>query len=391
MVLSQKRTNALAVQVKYMENIHDEKTFDSIDTNFHSQNLSVNSEPHWLQAKKLFNPEGNDSIQNRSIIKGNPTNLFNLNDVKYPWANRIYRWMMSNFWIPEKVDLSMDMLDYNHLNDGERKAYDGILSFLVFLDSIQTNNLPQIADYITSPEVTLVLSIQDYQEAIHSQAYAYVIESIIPPARRKHVYEFWRTDKTLFERNQYIAQIYQDFIDHPSDQNFSRVLIANYLLEGLYFYNGFMFFYTLASRSICAGTSSMIRYINRDEFSHCILFENIIRAVRDEFPYMISDDMVLAMFDRAVEQEVNWSKYIIGDDVVGINSKTIESYTKWLANERLKTLGYLPLYPDYNHNPYSHLDKIADVSGDGFVKSNFFESTVTSYNQSAAISGWDKF
>ncbi|MCB1146219.1 MAG: ribonucleotide-diphosphate reductase subunit beta, partial [Leptospiraceae bacterium] len=258
-------------------------------------------------------------------------------------------------------------------------------------DSLQTNNVPQIADYITAPEVTLVLSIQDYQEAIHSQAYAYVIESVIPAARRKNVYEFWRKDKTLFERNQYIAQVYQDFIDHPSDQNFIRVLIANYLLEGLYFYNGFMFFYTLASRSICSGTSSMIRYINRDEYSHCILFENIIRSVREEYPTMISDDMVLAMFDRAVEQEINWSRYIMGDDVVGINSRTIESYTKWLANERLKSLGYLPLYPDYDHNPYMHLDKIADVSGDGHVKSNFFESTVTSYNQSSAISGWDKF
>lgn len=342
-------------------------------------------------AKKLFNPEGDDSISSRRIIKGNPTNLFNLNDVKYPWANRIYRWMMGNFWIPEKVDLSLDVLDYNRLTDGEKRAYDGILSFLVFLDSIQTSNVPQIADYITAPEVSLVLAIQDYQEAIHSQAYAYIIESVVPKSRRENVYEFWRNDETLFNRNRYIAGIYQEFIDSPSDENFIRVLIANYLLEGLYFYNGFMFFYTLASRSVCSGTSSMIKYINRDEFSHCILFENIIKTVREEYPDMVSDNMILEMFAKAVEQEITWSRYIIGNEVVGITDESIETYTKWLANERLKTLGYLPLFPGYEENPYRHLDKIADVSGEGHVKSNFFESTVTSYNQSSAVGGWDKF
>lgn len=344
-----------------------------------------------IHAKRLFNPEGNDAIEVRRIIKGNPTNLFNLNDVKYQWANRSYRWMMSNFWIPEKVDLSMDVLDYNKISPSERRAYDGILSFLVFLDSIQTNNLPQISDYITAPEVGLVLAIQDYQEAIHSQAYAYVIETIVPKASRESIYEFWRQDKILFERIKYIADIYQSFIDHPNDHNFARVIVANYLLEGLYFYNGFMFFYTLASRSMMSGTAAMIKYINRDEYSHCKMFENIIKTVRDENPGMLPDELVYDMFRKAVDQEITWSKYIIGEDVVGITNSSIDKYTRWMANERLKDIGFAPLYEEYTENPYKHLDRIADVGGEGHVKGNFFEATVTSYNMSTAISGWDQF
>ncbi len=351
----------------------------------------VGKEAHSFHAKLLFNPEGNDKLEARKIIKGNPTNLFNLNDVKYQWANRVYRWMMGNFWIPEKVDLSIDVLDYNKISPSEKRAYDGILSFLVFLDSIQTNNIPQIADYITAPEVTLILSIQDYQEAIHSQAYAYLIETVVPKANRESVYEFWRSDKILYERNKYIAEIYQDFIDDSNDYNFARVIIANYLLEGLYFYNGFMFFYTLASRSLLSGTASMIKYINRDEFSHCILFENVIKNVREENPGLIQEDLVFDMFRKAVDQEITWSQYIIGEDVVGITHKTITTYTKWMANERLKAIGFPLLYEGYDENPYKHLDRIADVGGEGHVKGNFFEATVTSYNMSTAIGGWDTF
>ena len=137
-----------------------------------------------MQRKKLFNVDGDDTLINRRMIKGNVTNLFNLNNVKYQWANKLYRLMMENFWIPEKVSLFDDKRAYNELTPAEQNAYDGILSFLVFLDSIQTNNLPNISDYITAPEVNLILAIQTYQEAVHSQSYAYIIESIIPAEKR---------------------------------------------------------------------------------------------------------------------------------------------------------------------------------------------------------------
>ena len=94
---------------------------------------------------------------------------------------------MGNFWIPEKIDLTQDKNDYSNLTEAEKGAYDGILSFLIFLDSIQTNNIPNISDYITAPEVNLVLSIQTFQEAIHSQSYQYIIESILPKETRNSI------------------------------------------------------------------------------------------------------------------------------------------------------------------------------------------------------------
>ena len=154
-----------------------------------------------MKEKRLFNIFGDDSLQHRQVVGGNVTNLFNLNNVKYTWANKLYRVMMENFWIPEKVSLFDDKRAYGELTEAERKAYDGILSFLVFLDSIQTNNLPHISDYITAPEINLILALQTYQEAVHSQSYAYIIESIIPTEKRNEIYDKWREDPVLLERN----------------------------------------------------------------------------------------------------------------------------------------------------------------------------------------------
>ncbi len=343
-----------------------------------------------ISKKQLFNPEGTDDLIDRRLIEGSTTNLFNLNNVKYDWSSKLYRAMMENFWIPEKVDLTTDIQDYKKLTEEERRAYDGILSFLVFLDSIQTNNVPKISEYITAPEVNLVLAIQTYQEAIHSQSYAYTIETVIEQDKRNDIYEFWREDETLFKRIEFIAGTYQDFHDDNSRENFAKSIVADYLLEAIYFYNGFNFFYLLASRNLMSGSADIIRYINRDELTHVVLFEYLIRGIREEQPDLLPDSIIYEMFDTAVKQEIEWTNHILGNDILGVTKESTEIYTKYIANRRLKTLGLDPLYEGYDDNPYKHLEKIADTEGEGDVKANFFESTVTSYNQSSAIEGWDE-
>jgi ribonucleoside-diphosphate reductase beta chain len=347
------------------------------------------SDKKLMNKKLLFNPDGVDSIDQRKVIYGNSTNIFNLNNCKYTWGTKMYRIMMENFWIPEKVDLTMDVQDYQKLTDEEKRGYKGVLSYLVFLDSIQTNNVPKVSEYITAPEINLVLSIQTYQEAIHSQSYAYIIETIIASAERDKVYDFWRDDEFLKNRISFIAGIYQDFHNKDSEENFIRTLIADYLLEAIYFYNGFNFFYLLASRNLMAGTSDIIRYINRDELTHVVIFKRLITIIKDEYPGLIKDEMVYEMFEAAVNQEIDWMNHIIGNSVLGITKESTEQYTKHLANLRLQNIGLKPIYDGFEENPYVHLEKIADTGGQGDVKANFFESTVTSYNQSSAIEGWD--
>lgn len=342
-----------------------------------------------IQKNLIFNPAGNDDTSARSIIKWSTTGLFNLNAVKYPWAKSLYQVMVGNFWLPEKVSgLKDDQRDFSSvLTPEEQRAYKGILSFLIFLDSIQTVNLPNFSNYVTSPEVNLILAIQAYQEAIHSQSYATILESVVTPEDRDEIYYFWRTDDILLERNKYIGQIYQNFIDTPNDANFFRGIVANFLLESLYFYNGFAFFDTLVDHMKMPATGRMIAYIRRDELTHVTIFANIIKDIKREFPEVYDESVVIEMTKTAVEQEITWSKHILGNKIPGINSETTEGYTRWLANQRLSMLGIAPIYPEAIMNPYKHLDRLQDPNAD---KWNFFETTVINYTQSSSMAGsWD--
>lgn len=342
-----------------------------------------------MKKNLIFNPNGDDAIQNRTIIKGNTTGLFQLNDSKYNWAKKLYPIMIGNFWIPEKVTgLKEDARMFeSELSEDEQRAYKGILSFLIFLDSIQTVNLPNISDYITAPEVNLIMAIQTYQEAIHSQSYTTILETVVESKERNDIYYFWKNDEVLLERNKYIGQIYQDFKDDATDKNFFRSVVANYLLEAIYFYNGFAFFDSLVDQTKMQASGRMIAYIRRDELTHVTLFSNLINEIKREFPDIYGEDVIIEMMKTAVEQEIKWSNHILGNNIPGINGETTVQYTHWLANDRMKMLGLKELYPDATENPYKHLERLQDLDGD---KSNFFEGTVINYTQSSGLAGdWD--
>ncbi len=342
-----------------------------------------------MKATPIFNPKGNDAVENRTIIKGNTTGLFQLNATKYSWAKSMYQVMVGNFWLPEKVSgLWEDAIQFkNSLTNEERRAYKGILSFLIFLDSIQTVNLPNFSEYITAPEVNLLLSIQAYQEAIHSQSYATILETVVDSSDREEIYYFWRDDEHLLERNKFIWGIYQKFIDTPNDENFFAGVVGNFLLESIYFYNGFAFFDTLADQTKMVATDRMINYIRRDELTHVTIFANIIKEIKKEFPEIYNEKVITDMMGIAVEQEIKWSKHILGKNIIGMSHANIDQYTKYLANNRLSMLWIAPLYPDVITNPYKHLDRLQDNNSE---KGNFFETTVTNYSQSTSMNGsWD--
>jgi ribonucleoside-diphosphate reductase beta chain len=340
---------------------------------------------------RIFNPTGSDLKQNRSVFYGNTTGIINLNNVKYQWAVDLWRQMREQFWIAEKIDLSLDVTDYKNLTPSEQRAFDGILAYLVFLDSVQVQNIPHLVRPCSAPEISICFSEQLSQESLHSQSYQYMIESIIPPEKRESIYSYWKDDQILFERCKIIGNYYQQYIDDPTREKHLKALIADYILEGLYFYVGFIFFYNLASRSLMCGSADIFKLINRDELSHVRLYQKLIIDQLENAGIVLQglgEVFAREMMIEAVNQEIKWSLHIIGDDILGMPPKAIEDYIKYLANIRLRAIGLPEIYSD-TRNPFKHLEKIADISKHATTKVNFFDSTVSSYQMSTVLEEWD--
>ena len=340
-----------------------------------------------LQKRGLFNEHGDIELSKRRIINGNTTNLNDFNNIKYSWTSEWYRQAMNNFWIPEEINLNQDIKDYRNLSEDEKIAYDKILSFLIYLDSLQTAQLPNLEAYITANEINLCLSIQAFQESIHSQSYSYILDTICSPEERTDILYQWKDDEFLLERNRFIGDQYNDFFEEKSERNFMKALIANYILEGIYFYSGFMFFYNLGRMGKMPGTVQEIRYINRDENTHLWLFRSMILDLKKERPELFTEEknaQYKEMIKQGSEAEIEWAKYVIGEKIQGLSIKMVEDYIKYLGNLRSTGLGFGVIYPGYEREIPS-MKWVSEYSDPNKIKTDFFEAKPSAYSKSAII------
>ncbi len=329
-----------------------------------------------VSRKKIYNPNSTESVNERKIFGGNPTSMFDLNKIKYQWADHLWKTMLANTWFAEEVSMNDDKRDYLKLSTEEKIGYDRALAQLIFMDSLQTNNLiDNVNPFITSPEINLCLVRQAYEEALHSHAYAVMVESI--SANTEEIYDMWRNDMQLKSKNDYIAQVYMELAKNPTEENILKALFANQILEGIYFYSGFSYFYTLARSGKMLGSAQMIRFIQRDEVTHLILFQNMINALRNEradlfTPQLINE--VIGMFKKAVEIEASWGDYITQGKILGLTSSLIEQYIQFLADSRLSKVGIDKVYGV--QHPIKWVESFSSFNEQ---RSNFFEARVSNY------------
>ncbi|GAA7189843.1 ribonucleotide-diphosphate reductase subunit beta [Helicobacter pylori] len=329
-----------------------------------------------VSRKKIYNPNSTESVNERKIFGGNPTSMFDLNKIKYQWADHLWKTMLANTWFAEEVSMNDDKRDYLKLSTEEKIGYDRALAQLIFMDSLQTNNLiDNVNPFITSPEINLCLVRQAYEEALHSHAYAVMVESI--SANTEEIYDMWRNDMQLKSKNDYIAQVYMELAKNPTEENILKALFANQILEGIYFYSGFSYFYTLARSGKMLGSAQMIRFIQRDEVTHLILFQNMINALRNEradlfTPQLINE--VIGMFKKAVEIEASWGNYITQGKILGLTSSLIEQYIQFLADSRLSKVGIAKVYGV--QHPIKWVESFSSFNEQ---RSNFFEARVSNY------------
>lgn len=328
------------------------------------------------------------NINDRRLIGGPTNNLMMISPLKHAWARDIWKVMLANTWFPEDVDLSRDIKQYrsNELTDGERLGYDRALAFLSNLDGIQFNNLTNnIGRYITSPEASMCISRQSWEEALHVDSYSVVIEAVTDNPRR--IYEMYETDDVLAAKNEYILRQSEILGTDYSPRNFALAVIANLLLEGVYFYNGFLFFYTLASGGKMLGTADMIRYINRDEGgTHLNLFVFFLKTLQIENPEIFDEQFwrdADELTDIAVELEATWGIHMIEKGVLGLTDTIMRAYPKHRANCIYSMIGRTPRYDVKDPVPW-----VVKFSQPNQSEANFFESKPTDYQVGGTLN-WD--
>lgn len=332
-----------------------------------------------IEKKKVYDELSTENLNDRRVFGGNPTGIINFSKVKYQWAFELYEVMLQNTWFPAEVATTAERKDYTNLTPPEKRMYDLVLAQLIFMDSLQTNNLmDNINPYITAPEINACLSRQAFEESLHSKSYQVMADSVSD--NTDEIYEMWRVDEKLSEKNSFIASIYIELSSgEVTDEKILLALFANQILEGLYFYAGFAALYALGKSGKMLGSVQFIRFIQRDEVTHLLLFQNMINATRRERPELFTAELELkvrTMFRKAVELESSWGHYITGNQILGLTDGIITQYVQYLADKRLEAVGYKAEYGVKHSIPW-----VDGYSSFNDQRTNFFEGNVVNYSK----------
>ncbi|WP_249869427.1 ribonucleotide-diphosphate reductase subunit beta [Oceanobacillus saliphilus] len=324
-----------------------------------------------------------------ALFGGKSSGILNWNDIAYPHWHKMYKRLVGNYWQADEVNMSSDVKQFSSLTAEEQDAYLKIIGLLSTLDAPQTRTALLLSLYATDPSVQSIMAVIAQQEAVHNESYSYVLSSVVSLDEQNKAFQLGRTDSVLLARNANLMEQYNNFVDNPTMENILKTLVYTSLLEGMFFYSGFAFFYNLARQNKMVGTSTMISYINRDELEHGRFIAELFRAALAENPeYNTAEftDWIYNHFQESVELEIEWSNYVLAE-VEGIDLDEMAGYIKYRANKMLRMMGLSEIYPQHVDNPMKWIRAYVD-NFDG-TKTDFFEQKSRQYTKTSDLNGFD--
>lgn len=306
-----------------------------------------------------------------------------LKPLRYPWAKDLYDQAVANTWFPQEIALGEDLADFARMTPAEHHALTHLMSYFNPNELLVNKALAfGVYPYLNAAECHLYLAKQMWEEANHCMAFEYVLETFPidrDAAYRSHVEVPSMAAKEAFEVT-YIRRMLDADIDITTvagKQDFVRNLIAyNIILEGVWFYSGFMVALSFRQRNLLRHFGSLIDWVVRDESLHLKFGINLILTVLEENPEIATDeftDEVRRMIVDAVAMEERYNRDMLPDGILGLNADYVNDYVKYLTDRRLVELG---LGEEFGvANPA----KWMAGANDTLELVNFFEATNTSY------------
>ena len=331
----------------------------------------------------------------KRVINGQ-TDVNQLVPFKYKWAWEKYLATCANHWMPQEVNMNRDIAlwkDPKGLTEDERRIIKRNLGFFVTADSLAANNIV-LGTYrhITAPECRQFLLRQAFEEAIHTHAYQYIVESL--GLDESEIFNAYHEVQSIRDKDEFLIPFINAIMDPnfhtgtlQTDQTLLKSLIVfACLMEGLFFYVGFTQILALGRQNKMTGAAEQYQYILRDESMHCNFGIDLINQIKLENPQLWTSEFkaeIKALFEKAVELEYRYAEDTMPRGVLGLNASMFKGYLRYIANRRATQIGLDALFPN-EENPFPWMSEMIDLK----KERNFFETRVIEYQSGGALS-WD--
>ena len=327
-----------------------------------------------IEGMTVFNSNKTD-LKKQPMFFGAPLGVQRYDTYKYPVFDKLTQQQLGYFWRPEEVSLQKDRADYQTLRPEQKHIFTSNLKYQIMLDSVQGRG-PGMAfiPYCSLPELEACMTIWETMEMIHSRSYTYIIKNVYSDP--SEVFDTILDDDKILSRAKTVTAAYDELISaaqqygNSNDWKYAqedvtyaeetlkelkrklyRAVMNVNILEGIRFYVSFACTFAFGELKLMEGSSKIISLIARDESQHLVITQNILKNWSNgDDPTILEimkeeEENVYKMFKTAVEEEKMWAEYLFKDgSMIGLNSKLLASYVEYVANRRMKAIGFKPIF-----------------------------------------------
>lgn len=332
------------------------------------------------------------NINQRRIINGADADVIQLYPMKHTFAWDAYNAGNANHWLPTEIMMQNDIEQWRapgFLSDDERQAFKTVLGFFTTADSIAANNIVlAMYRHITSPECRMYLLRQAYEEAIHTHAYQYIVESL--SLDEGEIFNMYREVEAIYNKASFILS-FNEGIFNPmfktgtfeSDQKFlENIAVFSLIMEGIFFYSSFAVIFGFHRQNKMVGSAEQIQYIMRDESQHLNFGINLINTIKEEQPELWTPEFqqrLVNLIKEAVDLESTFAASVFPKGIFGMNAESFRAYIEHIADRRLARVGLPQQYG--TANPFPWMSEAVDLN----KEKNFFETRVTEYQTGGTL------
>jgi len=337
-----------------------------------------------------------EQVNARRVINGKD-DVVQLYPIIHKFAWEAYNDGNANHWLPNEISMQKDIEQWRSdsvLTEDERRVVKLALGFFTTADSIVANNLVlAVYKHISSPECRMYLLRQAYEEAIHTHAYQYIVESL--GLNEAEIFTMYQRIEAIYNKDNFVNELVPDILDpafklgsFANDQKFLENLVDFYvIMEGIFFYSSFAAMLSFRRRNLLPGTAEQFQYIMRDESMHMNFGIDMINTIKQEQPELWTETFQRRLTNKimkAAKMEEEYAYELMPRGILGLNAESFEEYTQYVADRRLAAIG---LNTRFNvKNPFPWMSEQVDLT----KSKNFFETRVTEYQTGGALE-WDDF
>lgn len=331
-------------------------------------------------------------INKRRIINGLEADVIQLYPMKHTFAWEYYNNANANHWLPTEISMQLDIEMWKSpsiLSLDERRALETVLGFFTTADSIAANNVVMgFYKHVTSPEVRMYLLRQAYEEAVHTHAYQYIVESLGMDEGK--IFNMYREVDAIYNKEEFILGFNEGIFDGSfktgtleADQKFlENWCVFSLIMEGIFFYSSFAVIFGFKRQNKMQGSAEQIEYIMRDESMHLNFGIEIIQTLKAENPELWTpafQSRIIDLVRKATVLEYTFAQEVFPKGIFGLNAEGFKGYIEYIADRRLERVGLPAQYGVAN--PFPWMSESIDLS----KKKNFFETRVTEYQTGGTL------